>query len=249
MDQTPGSDPPDVTYQSTSAPGIQRARPEDHVCVGLSWPMLPSACPRGCLWRGFVPRPGPSLAAAVFVGIVFCQTSLLGIWGGLGMSSWWNRLLGVMVGMGYLGLLLDFCLVRNPIERQPPYRVARHAAGSRSAVDRPVFRGPDLPDHRGQDSCSPDSVLHPAIVDPDICCRLPRVAWKMAGTALVPVTEPFLLALIGLVLATVGLISIWPVLGTRQPILPGIIAVGIAAGLGFGLTRLSPHLPGCRLSG
>ena len=53
---------------------------------------------------------GPNLVVAVFVGIVFCQTSLLGIWGGLGTSSRWNRLLGVMVGMGYLGLLMDFCL-------------------------------------------------------------------------------------------------------------------------------------------
>ena len=67
---------------------------------------------------------------------------------------------------------------------------------------------------------------------------------KWLGPDLVNVTEPFLAALIGLVLGAVGLLPVWPVLGTRQPILPSMIAVGIAAGLGFGLASLFPPLAG-----
>jgi hypothetical protein len=50
----------------------------------------------------------PDFLRAAFVGIVFSQTSLLGIWGGLGTNPWWSRLIGVVVGVSYLGLLLEF---------------------------------------------------------------------------------------------------------------------------------------------
>ena len=36
---------------------------------------------------------------AAFVGLVFGQTSLLGIWGGLGTCSWRTRLIGVVTGV------------------------------------------------------------------------------------------------------------------------------------------------------
>ena len=45
------------------------------------------------MWRGII-------------GLVLSQTSLLGIWGGLGSSPWWKRLIGVLVGVSYLVPLL-----------------------------------------------------------------------------------------------------------------------------------------------
>jgi hypothetical protein len=36
-----------------------------------------------------------------------------------------------------------------------------------------------------------------------------------------------------LVLATIGLLSIWPALGARRPLLPSILLIGVAAGVGF----------------
>jgi hypothetical protein len=44
--------------------------------------------------------PGPDLLLASFMGLVFSQTSLLGIWGGSGTNRWWIRLVGVLVGVG-----------------------------------------------------------------------------------------------------------------------------------------------------
>ena len=44
----------------------------------------------------------PTLWAGAFVGLMLSQASLLGIWGSLGTSPWWKRLIGVVVGIGYL---------------------------------------------------------------------------------------------------------------------------------------------------
>jgi hypothetical protein len=42
-----------------------------------------------------------------FVGLIFGQSSLLGIWCGLGTSPWWVRTIGGMIGIGCLSLLLS----------------------------------------------------------------------------------------------------------------------------------------------
>ncbi len=42
-----------------------------------------------------------------FVGLIFGQTSLLGIWCGLGTKPWWMRMAGGMIGIGCLSLLLS----------------------------------------------------------------------------------------------------------------------------------------------
>ena len=55
----------------------------------------------------------PTLYAAVFVGLIFSQVSLLGIWGRLGTGLWWMRLTGVVVGIGYYFLV--FGIVANDV--------------------------------------------------------------------------------------------------------------------------------------
>ena len=40
---------------------------------------------------------------AIYIGLFFSQTSLLGIWGGLATLGWPIRLVGVTMGMAYLG--------------------------------------------------------------------------------------------------------------------------------------------------
>ena len=53
-------------------------------------------------------RDNPTLLGLVFFGIVLSQTSLLGIWGGLGTNPWWTRLIGSVLGVSYLAPLLEF---------------------------------------------------------------------------------------------------------------------------------------------
>jgi hypothetical protein len=244
MDQTPHSERPDGAERATACTGEPTERPRKprlrwlvlaHVAISLSTGMLAA-------WIGFSPS-GSNMAVAVSVGIVFGQTSLLGIWGALGTSSWWKRLLGVVVGMVCLGLLLDLSVGQ-------PYR-ANHVivllatvlvAGvllvvrcfrfriCGTAVDRTAV-------HRFQ-----FSIRHLLILTFAVACLVSLGKWL--GPHLIPATEPFRLAIIGLLLATVGLMTVWPVLGTRHPLLPSMIATGVAAGLGFGLTRLFPHFAG-----
>jgi hypothetical protein len=49
----------------------------------------------------------PTLCGSALSGLVSSQTSLLAIWGALGLGQWWRRLAGVLVGVCYLGLLLE----------------------------------------------------------------------------------------------------------------------------------------------
>jgi len=87
--------------------------------MSSSEPILPPMNPRSrMLWLVVVQivvgligalaayLPSPDFLRVAFVGIVFSQTSLLGIWGGLGTNPWWKRLVGVVVGVGYLGIQL-----------------------------------------------------------------------------------------------------------------------------------------------
>ena len=186
MEQTPNSKPPDVTDQAIAGTGEPIKRPRKRT------PALarPGPC-RDRLVHGdaggvdWCTLPGPNLAAAVFVGIVFCQTSLLGIWGGLGMSSWWNRLLGVTVGVGYLGLLMDLCLGE-------PYR-DNHVIVSLATV---LVAGVLLIVRCFRVRICLTTVTKTAVprfqfsirqlLILTTCRRLHRVARKMAGTALVP---------------------------------------------------------------
>lgn len=48
----------------------------------------------------------PKLWAGALVGLMLSQASLLGIWGSLGTNPWWKRVIGVVVGIGYLVPLL-----------------------------------------------------------------------------------------------------------------------------------------------
>jgi hypothetical protein len=66
-----------------------------HVVVGLMGAVV-----------AYFAGPGPTLRRAAFVGIVVSQTSLLGIWGSLGLAPAWRRVIGVVVGVGYLSLQL-----------------------------------------------------------------------------------------------------------------------------------------------
>jgi hypothetical protein len=58
------------------------------------------------------------------------------------------------------------------------------------------------------------------------------------------VTEPLLLTLIGLVFATVGLLSVWPALGARHPVLPSVILIVVAGGIGFCFYQFLPPMSG-----
>jgi len=183
--------------------------------------------------------PSPDFLRAAFVGIVFSQTSLLGIWGGLGTNPWWSRLIGVVVGVGSLGLLLG---VGEPVWEVSYFIVSVGIALITGVllvvrcfrVRICVATVDQAAAHRMQFTIRQLLVLTFAVA-----CLVSLGKWL--APHLTNATEPLLLTLIGHVFATVGLLSVWPALGARHPVLPSLILIVLAAGVGFCFAKfLSP---------
>lgn len=66
----------------------------------------------GLILGWFAEAGQPTIFSALFIGLVFCQTSLLGFWGGLVANRWPLRLLGVAAGTAYLGSMIGLPLGR-----------------------------------------------------------------------------------------------------------------------------------------
>jgi hypothetical protein len=246
MDQTPHSERPDAAERTTACAGEPTERPRKprvrwlvlvlaHVAIGLSTGLLAA-------WIGFSPS-GSNMVVAVSIGIVFGQTSLLGIWAALGTSSWWKRLPGVVVGMVCLGLLLDLSVGTPYLNNQVIVLLATVlVAGVLLVVRCFSFRICVTAVDRTAVPRFQFSIRHLLILTFVVACLVSLGKWL--GPHLIPATEPFRLAMIGLLLATVGLMTVWSVLGRRHPLLPSMIATGVAAGLGFGLATWFHALAG-----
>jgi len=205
-----------------------------HVVVGLI---------AASLVAYFAPR-GPTQRGAAFIGIVFSQTSLLGIWGGLGTNPWWSRLIGVVVGGGFLGLRLGvgvghpdwevsyfivsvgIALITGMLLVIRCFRVRICVA----TVDQAAARRIQF------------TIRQLLVLTFAVACLVSLGKWL--APHLLNVNEPLMLTLIGLILATVGLLSVWPALGARHPVLPSLIVIVVAAGVGFCFAQFLPGPPG-----
>jgi hypothetical protein len=194
-----------------------------HLVIGLLMLMLVT----------WIPGPGAELAVAASVGIVFSQASLLGIWGGLGTSSGWNRLLSVVFAEPYgnSSFLLSFVivLVTGVLLIIRCFRVRICVPAVDQAATSPFQF----------------SIRQLLILTFVVACMVTLGKWL--GLHLIPASSLPDAALIGSVLAAVGLISVWPVLGTRHPVLPSLIVVVFAAGIGFIVGTLFVPIAGWRL--
>lgn len=56
----------------------------------------------------------PAVSSALFISLVFCQTSLVGMWCGFGHTHWMLRLIGLAVGVVLLTVLLCLGLESDP---------------------------------------------------------------------------------------------------------------------------------------
>ncbi|MBW3595728.1 MAG: hypothetical protein KY475_00470 [Planctomycetes bacterium] len=57
----------------------------------------------------------PAISSALFISLVFCQTSLVGMWGGFSNTHWMLRLVGVAAGVILLTTLLSAGAESDPI--------------------------------------------------------------------------------------------------------------------------------------
>jgi len=183
--------------------------------------------------RGY--RGQPDTLNAIFSGIVFGQVSLLGIWVGMASNPWYIRLAGAALGSGcvcipiwfreggssYLSILtlvfLTGCTLAVAavllIARCLRIRIVRQTVPV-SAAGRLQFAIRDL-----------------MILTMVVACVTACGKWLL--TVEFTPFEAGLLALIYLPFITIGVLSVWPALSARRPLLPCGVFVVIAGGVGM----------------
>lgn len=192
----------------------------------------------GWLLAALVARARPTgwgLSEAVGIGVVFGQASLLAIWCGFGSSPWWGRLLGAVAGTGYFGLLLTVC-VQGPRAGNFVIVFSVLVLEAAGFLTLRCFR---IRICGAPEQESPVRHMQFAIRDLmlltfAVACFVTLAKWIAPSvTDLLTLFELFELSLLVLVLAVVGLLSVWPVLGARQPLPASAISLVVSAGVGF----------------
>ena len=180
----------------------------------------------------------PDLLSASFMGLVLSQTSLLGIWGGSGTNRWWIRLVGVLVGVGYLGPQFGFCI------NEPTSDFVWLFASTTLIVLVPLLlaRCFGLRTRHDSDQKSPAkemqfSIRHMMILTLVVACLLVLAKWQ-------PPYLSYLLVVLSICFATVGLVAAWGVLGAKRPLIGIPVLLAVAVGAGYGLEKSLGPLAG-----
>lgn len=211
-----------VSTESTSLPLNPRHRVSwlamAHVVVGL-------------MGASSLAGRSPTLPVAAFIGLVFSQTSLLGIWGSLGTGQWWRRMIGVVVGAAYLSLLLEFATFESILD------MALIVVLTTTVVAIPLLIVRFFRVAVQLDSLPIVSARRLQFSIRDLMILTFVVAFV---TAIGKWAEPHLshgrilidLLLFGVTFGVVGTLPVWFVLATKRSVLysVGLIAVGACAG-------------------
>jgi hypothetical protein len=186
----------------------------------------------------------PTITLALFVGLTFCQTSLIGMWGGLGFSHWCVRFASVALGISLLALLFNWGLssqrflrwfevdpqivvlvalctlattcVMLVVRRRTELRLVAADAATAIALPREGLQF---------------SILH-LIVLTFVVASLTALG-KWLHPYLANVDNFIHLATLGLCFVAVGLGAPWATLGSGSPMLRSGIVMAIALGAGF----------------
>ena len=185
----------------------------------------------GLVGAAYLAESSKTLRSTTFLGIVLSQTSLLGIWGGLGSSPWWKRVIGVVVGVGYLALLLGvgisdlslrmfLVVVLATAFVATPLLVVRFFKVAVQLVPAPVAAVGGIQ----------FSIRHLMILTFVVACLMTIAEWVQPY---LPHGEMFYRSLlIGVTFGLVGVLPVCFILAMRRPLLysVGLVAVGACAG-------------------
>jgi len=187
----------------------------------------------GAVCQNTMKHTSPVLMEAAFIGLVFSQASLLGLWGGLGAGrSWLARLVGVLVGLIYLGGL--FCLGIREVEIELVLMIV--LAGLSVAGLLTVCRcfglgicpiGVD----RSYKTAAQFSIRHLMLLTLVVACVMALAKWLQPHVDIDGRTLKLFVIAVPFVI--LGFVAVWAVLGMGHPRL-GIVAVLLLAPpLGF----------------
>jgi hypothetical protein len=179
-------------------------------------------------------RDAANLRGTLLFGVILSQSSLLGIWGALGSPSWWKRLIGVVLGVSYLGPVLGI----GAYNADFVFHVLVVEATAFAAIPLMIARSSGMVLRRCSLASASSvhfqfSIRQLMLLTLVIACLCASATWAepyLDGRSV------FFLVLCVTVLSGVGVLPVWLILGTRQPILCGIgyVATGFVAGYVFG---------------
>ena len=216
-----------------------------HIIVGLIWGLF-FVDLFVDLFVGRGNHPFTTIYNAIFSSILFSEASLLGIWGSLGTASWWKRLVGVVLGVIYL-----IALSLTPTDIGA---LRRHV--SLFSIVSNSFLIIIVPTQ-----FVVITLLIARLFDVVICLnpqQTNRIHFSIRHLMVLTVLIASLLAIgktiqpsvynnafvfshlvLPLVGGIVGVIPVWFVLATKQPALPCVGVVAVAAFVGYWLGRTS----------
>lgn len=179
--------------------------------------------------------PRPSLWGPVHFGLVFSQVALLGIWGSLGVHRWQIRLVGVLVGVGYLISVLAVGIGDLDSEASLLVVVAAVLVTMAFAPVR-LFGGRIFRKSSPAASASFTQfhIRHLMILTCVVACLV--TIGKKVHPHIVHGSFSFETLLVSCVFSIVGVMPVWFVLATRHavPYGVGLVALGAFAGYCFG---------------
>ena len=175
----------------------------------------------------------PCTTSALFLGVVFGQTGLLGVWGGLGEGRWYVRFAGFVCGVGYLVLLLGIGIDVGPRNVFFPVVLAGVMVACAALALR--YRGFRLSPRGAALASRPQySIRDMLILTFAAACLISLGQWlqpTLPFESLVPIL------LIDGGVAVVAVAAVWLVLGMERRMLPNIVLVFIGAGIGIGIAQ------------
>lgn len=191
----------------------------------------------------------PTVPLALYVGVTFCQTSLLGIWGGLGSRHWIERLVGVALGIVVLAPLFSWGLWAS-LQGEILGLVALCTLAT-AGVMLLVRRVAEMRSIEASSTTSPAkslareglqfSIRHLIILTSVVASLIGLGQWL--GPYVGSFHSSVELVVLGLCFVTIGLGAPWATLGTGSPIVRSVIVLAIAVGAAFVPLLVDAHWP------
>ena len=180
----------------------------------------------------------PAVSSALFLSLMFCQTSLLGMWCGLGRSHWILRLIGLIAGTSYLAIVLGagidelngqtvFLVVVAVLLVAIVTWVVRLLKGAMRQIDQTAT---------GAREGLQFTIRHLLLLTFVVACLV--TIGKTLAPYLSDIHEISMMSLIAVCFVCVALVAIWGMLGLGHVLLRSMLLFVIAAVMGWILARV-----------
>jgi hypothetical protein len=186
----------------------------------------------------FAPRPSYVLAA--FVGLAFAQACLLGTWCALSRSSLWIRMTGGIAVVAYLGPMFAYFIREWTFENVTMVATTPGIVTGVLLVARCCGVEPTRKSDTGAETRWPQfSIRQLLVLTLLMACLVSIGKWLLPRLDFF--ISPWLVLVIVLAFAFVGLTGVWTMLGVKHWLLGVLSLAGVALAGAWGLTAILPH--------